>query len=46
MDQRRRPTPAPGMSTLLNGVTATSTTNALAVGLSESPTTEQSLIVR
>jgi hypothetical protein len=40
------PNPGPGMSTLVNGVTATSTTNVLAVGLSESSTTEQGLIVR
>jgi hypothetical protein len=40
------PSPSPGPGDDLTGVAATSTTNALAVGLSESLTTEQSLIVR
>jgi hypothetical protein len=40
------PAPGPGISALLNGVTATSTHSALAIGLSETSTTEQGLILR
>src|SRR6266704_564465 len=40
------PAPGPGISTLLSGVAASSTRSALAVGLSESSTTEQGLILR
>ena len=40
------PPPAPGASTLLSGITATSATSAQAVGMSETTTTEQNLILR
>ena len=40
------PPPAPGSSTLLNGVTATSTASVWAAGISETTTTEQGLILR
>jgi hypothetical protein len=40
------PPPAPGASTLLSGITATSASSAQAVGMSETTTTEQDLILR
>jgi hypothetical protein len=40
------PPPAPGASTLLSGITATSASSAQAVGMSETTTAEQDLILR